>query len=138
MTATSAPPMASFTLKEINSLDPVENLPAMQHTKEGSSTTSRRPTAAQQPMLKDYSELTKLNSDVLDVKAESEQELGPNVSDSEDEHDDASRPLNISERRKVQNNKFSAWCVPAEEMAQYGVEAHRIKQVIQARSQDHE
>ena len=135
MTATSAPQMASFPPKETNSLGLVE--------KEGSSTTSRRPTTAQLPMPKDCNELTKsnnnrLNGVVLEVKAVSEQELGPNVSDSEDEHDDASRPLNISERRKVQNNKFSAWCVLAEEMAQYGIEAHRIKQVIQARSQDHE
>ena len=45
----------------------------------------------------------------LGVLDELEQEPSPGVSDSEDEHDGATRTLNISERRKAQNNKFSVW-----------------------------
>ena len=45
----------------------------------------------------------------LGVLDELEQEPSPGVSDSEDEHDGAPRTLNISERRKAQNSKFSVW-----------------------------
>ena len=45
----------------------------------------------------------------LGVLDELEQEPRSGVSDSEDEHNGAPRTLNISERRKAQNRKFSAW-----------------------------
>ena len=45
----------------------------------------------------------------LGVLDELEQDPSPGVSDSEDEHNGAPRTLNISERRKAQNSKFSAW-----------------------------
>ena len=40
---------------------------------------------------------------------ESERVPSANVSDSEDERDVAPKTLNISEKRKAQNNKFAAW-----------------------------
>ena len=45
----------------------------------------------------------------LGVLDELEQEPSPGVSDSEDEHNGAPRTLSISETRKAQNRKFSAW-----------------------------
>ena len=81
MAVTSNAPMASLTLDGLEGLGPAENSQAMQHTTKGLSS----------------------------VPVQSEQ--APNISDSEDEHDTTPRALNISERRKIQNNKFSAWCV---------------------------
>lgn len=40
---------------------------------------------------------------------ELEQVPSANVSDSEDERNVAPKPLNISEKRKAQNNRFAAW-----------------------------
>ena len=51
----------------------------------------------------------KSKTDVLGVMNESEQEPSPSASDSEDEQNATPRTLTISERRKAQNSKFSAW-----------------------------
>ena len=67
-----------------------------------------------------------------------EPEQSPDVSDSEDEHSATPRAFNISERRKLQNKKFSAWCVFRNEIMAFGVDAYPTKQVVKARSQDHE
>lgn len=102
MTTTSAPSMVSFTLEELKGLGPAENLPAKQQTTGGASTTSHEPTATQ-------SSMPKSRTDLLGVMDELELEPGPSVSDSEDEDNAAPKPLNISEKRKVQNSKFSEW-----------------------------
>ena len=138
--ATSAPPM---TTSGLEGLEPADNLAAIRHTTAGPSTTYLGSTIAQLPVLQGYNGNIQTNdnqskSELLGEKAESEQELNPSVSDFEDEQDAAPGTLNISERRKVQNGKFSAWCVVSKEVTASGVDAHRTKQVIEARGQDHE
>ena len=140
MMTTSAPPLTTS-----DGLEPADNLAAIRHTTAGPSTTSPGSIIAQLPALQGYKGKIQTNdhqskSDLLGVlvKAKSEQELNPSVSDSEDEQDVAPGTLNMSERRKVQNGKFSAWCVVPKEVMASGVDAHRTKQVIKARSQDHE
>ena len=117
---TTAHPMAKFTAEEAEGLGPAENLPAIQHTA-ASPSTALRPTTAQLPMPSDYKGMTKpnddrLRTDLLRVKVDSEEEPNPSVSDSEDEHDAVPKALDISERRKAQNSKFSAWCVLSQEV----------------------
>lgn len=141
MTETFAPQMARFTRENLKGFGPAEGLPAIQHTTASPSTASLASTTAQLSVLQGHKGVAKLNenglsTDQLELKVETEQE--PSVSDSEDEHDAATRPLNVSERRKAQNSKFSAWCALSEEVMASSVKAHRVKQVIKARSQDHE
>ena len=112
---TTAHPMASFSAEELKGLEPAENLPAIQHIT-GSSSNPLRPTTAELPMPSDHNGVTKLNDDrvrtgLLRAKVDLEEEPNPSASESEDEHDAVPKALDISERRKVQNNKFSAWCV---------------------------
>ena len=112
---TTAYPMATLTAEELEGLGPAETLPAIQHTTASPSTALGPPTA-QLPMPPDYKGVTKLDDDklrpdLLRVNFESEEEPSPSVSDSEDEHDAVPKALDISERRKAQNSKFSAWCV---------------------------
>lgn len=114
MTTNSALPVARFTLEELKGLGPAENLPAIQHTTEGAPTISQDSNAAQLLMLQGYKGTdspndNKTRTDLLGVMDESEQEPNPGASDSEDEHNAAPRTLNISERHKAQNSKFSAW-----------------------------
>ena len=113
--ATTAHPMAKFTAEELESLRPAENLPAIQRTT-GSPSTTLRPTTAQVPMPPDYKGVKQPNgdrsrTDSSRLKVDSEEGPSPSVSDSEDEHDAVPQALDISERRKTQNIKFSAWCV---------------------------
>ena len=112
---TTAHPMANISAEELEGLEPAEILPAIQHIT-GSSSNSLRPTAAALPMPSDHNGVTKLNDDrlrtgLLRAKVDPEEEPNPSLSESEDEHDAVPKALNISERRKVQNSKFSAWCV---------------------------
>ena len=128
---TTAHPMATFTAEELEGLGPAENLPAIQHTTASPSTALRPPTA-QLPMPPDYKGVTKPNDDrlrpdLLRVSFESEEEPSPSVSDSEDEHDAVPKALDISERRKAQNSKFSAWCVLSQEVRRSSVNAHRTQ-----------
>ena len=128
---TTAHPMVKFTAEELEGLGPAENLPTIQHIT-ASPSNALRPTTAQLPMPSDYKGVTKLNedrlrTDLLRVKVDSEGEPSPSVSDSEDEHDAVPKTLDISERRKVQNSKFSAWCVPFQEVLRSGVNAHRTQ-----------
>ena len=94
-------------------------------------------------MLSGYKELTKTNDDrlktsLLGAKLESEHEPNPSLSDSEDDHDARPRALNISERRKAQNNKFSAWCVVSSKVTASSFNVHHTNQVVKARSKDYE
>ena len=128
---TTAHPMAKFTAEELEGLRPAENLPAIQHTTASPSTTLR-PTTAQLSMPPDYKGVAKTNDDIsrtdlLRVKVDSEEEPSPSVSDSEDEHDAVPKALDISERRKAQNSKFSAWCVLSQKVRESGVNAHRTQ-----------
>lgn len=114
MTIASDLPMAKFALEESQGLGPAENLSVIQHTTEGASTSCLQSSAAQLSMLQGYkaaadSKDLNLKTGLLRVIDESEQEPSPGVSDSEEEDDAAPRTLNISERRKAQNSKFSAW-----------------------------
>lgn len=104
--------MARSILEELKGLGPVEGLLAVQHTAQGASTPSVSPTADQS--LQGYKGATTPNDqesrvDISKVTNELEQEPSPSGSDSEDEHDAAPRTLNILERHKAQNSKFSAW-----------------------------
>ena len=142
MTTTSLP-MAKLTLEEFKAPGSAEKLPAIQHTTAAPSTTSLASTIAQLPMPPGYKELTKSEDDGLrtnlpKVKVESEREINPSVSDSEDEYDAVPRALNISERRKAQNSKFSAWCVVSEKVTASSVNVYHINQVVKACSQDYE
>lgn len=142
MTATASP-SAKLTLGELKGLGPAEKLPAIQHATAGPSTTYPESIIAQLPMLPDYKALTKpnddsLRTDLLGAKVESEQEPNSTLSDSEDEHDARPRALSISERRKVQNDKFSAWCVVSSKVTASSVNVHHINQVVKARSKDYE
>lgn len=106
--------MARFTLEELKGLGPAESSPAIQHTTEGVSSTPLERTPPQLSMLQGHKGATnssdhKSRTVLLGVLDESEQELSPGVSDSEDEGNAAPKPLSISERRKAQNRKFSAW-----------------------------
>lgn len=110
----SAHPMARSTLEELKGLGPAENLPTIQLTPGGASTTSKEPIAVQLSMLQGYNGATtpkdhKSRTNLLGVMDEPEQEPSSGASDSEDEHNATPRTLNISERRKAQNSKFSAW-----------------------------
>ena len=130
MTTNSTAPIASFTLDKIKGLGPAENLQAVQQTTRGAPSVSVGSKTAQTPKSQPNERETqsndqKSNSDLPDTKAESEQ--APNVSESEDEHSATPRALNISERRKVQNNKFSAWCVLRNEIMALGVKAYPNK-----------
>ena len=111
---TTAHPIANLNTEELEGLGPAEKLPVIQHT--AASPSNLRPTTAQLPMSSDYKGVTKSDHDrlrtgLLQVKVNSEEEPSPSVSDSEDEHDAVPKTLDVSERRKVQNSKFSAWCV---------------------------
>ena len=114
MTTTSAPPVGSFTLEGLKRLGPAATLPAIQHTAERASTAPLEQIAAQTSVLQGYEEETNPNNpkpstDLLGVIGESDQGPSPNVSDSEDEYNAIPRTLTVSERRKTQNSKFSAW-----------------------------
>lgn len=114
MTTASAPLMAGSTLEELQGLGPAENLPAIQYTRKGASKSCLQQSAAQPSMLQGYKAAANLKDynleiDLLKVIDESEQEPSPGVSESEEDHDAAPRTLNISEKRKAQNSKFSAW-----------------------------
>lgn len=143
MMTTTVPATAKLTIGELEGLGPAEKLPAIQHTTAGPSTTSPESTIAQLPILPGYKELTKPNDDrlrtnLLGAKVESEQEPNPSLSDSEDDHDARPRVLNESERRKAQNNKFSAWCVVSSKVTASRVNVRHINQVVKARSKDYE
>ena len=123
--------MPNFTAEELEGLGTAESLPAIQHIT-ASLSNALRPTTAQLPMPSDYKGMTKSNDeslkiDPLRVKVDSEEEPNPSVSDSEDEHDTVPKTLDISERRKAQNSKFSAWCVLSQEVRRSGVNAHRTQ-----------
>ena len=139
MLKTAAPPTVKHTLEEVKGLGPAEKLPAIQHKNTDRSTTSLQSTIAQLPMPPGYKGVTKSNddrsrTDLLRLNIDSEQEPNPSVSDSEDEDDTAPKALNISERRKVQNSKFSAWCVFSLAVTEFNVKAHVTTQVIKAHS----
>ena len=136
---TAAPSTAKVILEELKGLGLRENLPVIQHTTAGPSIV---PLEAQPLMPTDYNVVTKTNgynsrTGLLGATAASEQEPNSSVSDSEEENSAVPTPLNISERRKAQNNKFSAWCVVSNKLTASSVNAHRTKQVVKARSQDY-
>lgn len=116
MTTSTAPSMGRPTAEELKGLEPAENLPAIQHTTAGPLTASLEPSTAHVGRLTGYKGVTKPNhyavrTDLLGVKDDSGREPNPSASDSEDDYNADPVTLNISERRKVQNSKFSAWCV---------------------------
>ena len=116
MTTSTAPSMGRPTLEELKGLEPAENLPAIQHNTAGPFNASLESTTAHVGSLIGYKGVTKpndyaLRTDLLGVKDDSGREPNPNASDSEDEYNADPGTLNISERHKVQNSKFSAWCV---------------------------
>ena len=139
---TTAPSTAKVILEELKGPGLRENLPVIQHTTAGPSTVPLEPTTAQPLMPTDYNVVTKTNgynsrTGLPGATAASEQEPNSSVSDSEEENSAVPTPLNISERRKAQNNKFSAWCVVSNKVTASSVNAHRTKQVVKARSQDY-
>lgn len=114
MKTTSAPLTGNFGLEDLKGLGPAENLPVIQDITKGAATGSLARTAAQLSLLEDYNGATKPNdqksgTDLLAMMNESKQEPSLSVSDSEDEDNAVPTALSISERRKAQNSKFSAW-----------------------------
>ena len=132
MMRTNASSMGGPTLEEHKGLGPAANLPTIQHTTAGPATLSLGSSTAQVGRLTGYKGGTKPNdyasrTDLLGVKDDSGREPNPSASDSEDEYNADPGALNISDRRKVQNSKFSAWCVVSKEVTATSINAHRIK-----------
>lgn len=104
--------IAKLTLEEHEDFAPGENSSVIEYTTADEFSVPQERKPAQLPTMKSDTGVTDLGAvkfmanHVLDGL---EQEPGPGVSDSEDEHDGAPRTHNMSERRKAQNSKFSAW-----------------------------
>ena len=114
MTIASPLLISKLTVEELKSLGPAESLPAIQPTTEGVSATSLEGAASPLSIGQDYKEVVDLRDPKSRTRSllamdESEQGPGPTVSDSEDDQNAGPRTLNVSERRKAQNSKFSAW-----------------------------
>ena len=114
MKTTSTPLTGSSGLEDLKGLGTAENLPVIQDIRKGGATDSLVRTAAQLSMLEDYKGATKPNdhkstTNLLAMTNESKKESSPSVSDSEDEDNAVPTTLSISEKRKAQNSKFSAW-----------------------------
>ena len=134
--------MASLNSELLKSLGPAGDLLAIHDTTRNPSNHIVESANPQLPMQKGYSGMSDLDSFRMmsnqpSMKAEADQEPTSGISDSEDEDDAVPRPLNILERRKAQNSKFSAWCVLPKEMEAQGANAHRTEQVIKTRGQDY-
>lgn len=143
MMTTTVPAKTKLTLGELEGLGAAETLPSIQNATAGPSTTSPESMMAQLQKLPGYKELTepdddRLGANLLGAKVESEQEPDSSLSGSEDDHDAQPRALDISEKRKAQNNKFSAWCVVSSNVTSPSVNVRHIYQVVKARSKDYE
>ena len=106
--------MAKLTLEELEDSAPAENSSAIEYTTTDASSIPPERKPAQISIFERDTGVTnlgaeKLMANPLGVLDDLEQEPSPVVSDSEDEHVGAPRTLSMSERRKAQNSKFSAW-----------------------------
>ena len=108
--------MLNCTFENLIDLEPSQNSPGIQHNASGPSPVSPKGNTAQLPPSQAGSGVSELDNhgfrtDMLGVEVELEQDATSKDSDSEDERESAIRPLHISDKRRAQNSKFSAWCV---------------------------